>query len=77
MSDYSLKTLLFCSYEEKHCLKETKLGKVNDLYFLSFSFKNGTKNHNFSEVALRCTNPMFPQYNNTKQAKYTAIALQR
>ena len=44
----------------KHCLKGDKLGKVNDLYFLSFRPKNGIENYNFSEVALHHTNLLFP-----------------
>ncbi|MGB3640494.1 MAG: hypothetical protein WBA39_23410 [Rivularia sp. (in: cyanobacteria)] len=45
---------------EKHCLKGDKLGKVNDLYFLSSKPKKGIKNHIFFEAALRRRNLLFP-----------------
>ena len=41
------------------CLEGDKLGKVRDLYFLSVRAKNGIKNHNFLEAALRRTNLLF------------------
>ncbi len=45
------------------CLERVKLGKVPDLYFLSFRAKNGIKNHKIVEAALRRTNLLFPPIN--------------
>ena len=42
------------------CLEGDKLGKVIDLYFLSFNPKNSAKNQQLGEAALRRTNPIFP-----------------